>query len=60
MAKLRYKVSCKKGKGGTKLAAYTLHVARTSKPKGKLLYSPKVNMTIDINYDGQGKPRKDN
>lgn len=57
MAKVKYRVSVKKGKSGTKLAAYTVRVAKTDKPKGELLYAPKVNIGLNIKYDGKGRPR---
>ena len=57
MAKAKYKVSVKRGKSGTKLAAYTVKVAKTNNPKGELLYAPKVNIGLNIKYDGKGRPR---
>jgi len=57
--KVKAKLTAKKGKSGTKLASYTVRVAKSKKPKGELLFQPKVNMSINVKYDKQGRPRKD-
>lgn len=60
MAKVKAKLTVKQGKSGTKLASYTVRVAKTDKPQGKLLFAPEVNMSINVKYTGQGRPRKNN
>jgi hypothetical protein len=59
MAKVKAKLTAKKGKSGTKLASYTVRVAKSKRPQGDLLFQPKVNMSINVKHDSQGKPRKD-
>ena len=58
MAKVKYRVSVKKGKSGTKLAAYTVKARKSNKPQGKLLFAPEVEIGLDIKHDGKGRPRK--